>query len=332
VVESSTAEIAPAETLTDESVAIEPPPVEIPAAPVAIEPLVEAVTNSVAVEPVRDDTPPEPMAIAPPAVVAPPTMADPLEKLDQLQLPLALDIVARASELADLLPVHSPIQPPTSAFTPPEVREEYRELRDHLLSRFTIKQHTTWLFVDAGRTVSDCSWLMPLAVSLIEHLTARPSVAGSRKSSPPQILLVEAAGANCEIARGMGLDVRSGLAEVLRGTVTWQAALQATMHPQIQLLSRGMPALKPDQLSKLTPLLAELEEQFDVLLIAGGPVAAGGNSPSSKVLFPAASLCPLADAAILCLELDGTPQQAAQHAKQALIAAGANLLGCVVRG
>jgi hypothetical protein len=217
---------------------------------------------------------------------------------------------------------------------------EYRELRDHFLSRFPLERHMTLALVDAGRIVTDAAWLTPFAASLLEHLggprhdspTQQPMKLFHDQSALPTALLVEAAGADCGLARSFGVDARIGLSDILRGEADWKAALRPTVDPQIQLLSRGSGPVTAGQEAKLAPLWAELNANFDLLLVTTGPLH-WERSPKEPSWGSAASIfLPLANAAIFCVELDGTPHPAAALAKRKLTQSSVNLLGCIVRG
>ena len=235
-------------------------------------------------------------------------------------------------------PPHTSL-PHTSPPQPLKLSDEYRELRDHFLSRFPLESHSTLLLVDAGRMVTDVAWLTPFVASLLEHLNARrrePTLQPDAKfftesPAPPTALLIEAAGPDCGLARSFGLDVNSGLSEVLRGDITWKSAIQATNDPQIQLLGRGSSPLPAGQSGDLATLCADLKKHFDLLIAAAGPLDLGAAADrrwaNSAVMF-----LPLASAAILCVELDGTPQPTAAAAKRQLDQSGVSLLGCIVRG
>ncbi len=207
------------------------------------------------------------------------------------------------------------------------IKPEYRELRDQLLARLNIAKHPTVLLIDAGRRIGDVSWLLPLASSILEKLNATSG------DTRPQILLVEAAGAECGLARTLGLDAHLGLTHVLSGQAEWRAAIQPTQHPQIKLLGRGAQQLRCDDQKRLAKLWTELTPQFDLILVAAGPrnqTQPGGRierlgSHSATAVFPHAS------AAILCVELNGTSQAEAVETKRLLDSRGIKVLGCIVQ-
>jgi hypothetical protein len=215
------------------------------------------------------------------------------------------------------------------------IREEFREMRDHLLARYALPRGAVLLFVDAGRRTADAAWLFPLAASLLQHFAdAMPK--GEAANRPPRALLVEAAGAGCGLANSLGLEAVAGLSDVLQSGASWKSAMLSTWHPQIALLGRGTEPLTAAH-DRLPGLFKDLSENFDVVLIAGG--ATPETTPNSSETAAddhrqsaATVLAHCASAAFLCVELDGTPQAIAVQAKRYLAASGVNLIGCVVQG
>jgi Mrp family chromosome partitioning ATPase len=213
---------------------------------------------------------------------------------------------------------------------PLRIREEYRELRDHLLARFSLDEPSTLLLIDAGREISDTSWLTSFAVALGQHLSEIP--AATQTGSLPKILLVEAAGPASGIAERLGLDSAQGLADVLQGEVVWTEAVQATAHPQIELMTCGNALFQSDQSKRLESLWSELRQRYQVVLVAAGPWTTTARRAETDMGLAASTFLPLADAAILCVELAGTPKGVAVHTKRELEKCGVRLLGCVVQG
>lgn len=252
-----------------------------------------------------------PVEASPATVVPPPVAATPIA-------PLPL-VPARAATTA-----------PWSGTPAIKIRDEYRELRDHLLARFPLDEPSTLLAIDAGRVTNDAAWLVPFAACLLEALSEEPTL---RLDGPTKILLVEAAGSECGIARHLGLDCPLGLAEVLQEKIGLASAIQPTWHPQIELLGCGRGAIQARQSEQLRDVWSDLEKRYQVILVAAGPWEAVSQAAWRKTgMATAAAMLPLADAAVLCVELDGTPQGVAVETKQALERRGIRLLGCVVNG
>ncbi|HMC11486.1 MAG TPA: hypothetical protein VKH44_09360 [Pirellulaceae bacterium] len=198
------------------------------------------------------------------------------------------------------------------------------------------------LFVDAGRVPADAGWLWALAASILNDFANQSDTAPSRpdrltdsakqSQGPPKVLIVEAAGSESGIASALGLSGVSGLSEVLNGSVPLRAAIQETYHPQICFLARGSDRLRTEHATALESTWASVSKEFQLLLVAGGPLGQGSNENSPRMSTTADLFVPLANGAVLCVELDGTPIDCCRSSKADLEANGANLLGCVVRG
>jgi Mrp family chromosome partitioning ATPase len=233
--------------------------------------------------------------------------------------------------------------PPTIHVPNVSIRDEYRVLVESIANRLPLTNHATLLFVDGGQVQTDLAWLWVFAACVLKRF----SIGKSDTNAPPhgadiqeremrissaKVLIVEAAGAECGIASALGLNVEVGLSEVLQGTTPLLTAIQETFHPQIRYLATGSNSLKPSQSAEVAKIWTSLSSDFDLLLVAGGPlsdvsVEASMAAPSAAEIF-----LPLATGVILCVELDGTPVATCHNSRTHLEAIGANLLGCVVRG
>jgi hypothetical protein len=216
---------------------------------------------------------------------------------------------------------------------PLNLKPEFRELRDQLLSRLPLTQHPTVMFVDAGQTCSNVAWLLPIAAGMVEKASSQISTADCK------VLLVEAAGPSCGLSEVFGIDTHVGLTHVLNGRSQWQAAIQPTFYPNIKLLGAGAEPFRADHAQRLVSLWPELTRQFDVLLVAAGPIPQAQPSRRRNRRAkdgmasdaPAELFLPLSSAAVLCLELGATPAAAAKAAQQRLSARGIKVLGCIIR-
>ncbi len=286
------------ETETVEIEAIEPPPTIIPLRepdPVPVQPLT-------------------PIQMQATIVSAPPPTPEPIQTN-----------ILRAESVFSIAPKIADIQPAAAAVHL-NIKPEYRELRDQLLARLNIAKHPTVLLIDAGRTVGDVSWLLPLASGILEKLNAT-------SNTLPQILLVEAAGTECGLARTLGLDTHLGLSHVLNGQADWRTTIQPTQHPQIKLLGRGAQQLRCDNPKRLAKLWTELTPQFDLIFVAAGPrnQTQPGNRNPRQGNHSATAVFPHASAAILCVELNATSQAEASETKRLLDSRGIKVLGCIVQ-
>jgi len=262
-------------------------------------------------------------AIAPTAALAPQSklpaspqtassdLATTLDRLEELQKSLGEDFAQ--PEAAPYGPSNAP---QATALAPPQLRPEFRELCDHLLSRFPLTKHCTLLLVDAGRAPLDHTWLLPLAAGLLDSISDRH----------PRALLVEVE--PCDgIAQMLGIDATFHSLDRASDT----AAFSNTYHPQIDILRLGASSLATEK-TRLEETWTELQESYNLIVVAAGPLASDANGrdgdPPNQIV---GSLLPLADAVILSVELGSTPVSVARQTAELLKAAGANLLGCVVQ-
>jgi Mrp family chromosome partitioning ATPase len=111
-----------------------------------------------------------------------------------------------------------------------------------------------------------------------------------------------------------------------------QAAIQETFHPHIRFLARGIDSLRADQAASLAKLWAGLSQDFDLLLVASGPLSDRSIDESIALPTAAEMFLPLAGGVVLCVELDGTPVEVCRKSKTILESNGVNLLGCIVHG
>jgi Mrp family chromosome partitioning ATPase len=247
-------------------------------------------------------------AARPPAV--PSDLATTLDRLDQLQQTLTEDIT-RSQVTAQ-----SPSRNTPQASAPPNLRPEFQELCAHLLSRFPLTKHCTFLVVDAGRAPLDHTWLLPLAAGLLDSIPDRHARA----------LLVEVDPCSSAIAQMLGIDATSHSAAGTSDT----AAFSSTYHPQIDIVR-----LSENFLAAVTTRLeetwTELQEGYNLILVASGPLASDTSGRGGSPNEIACSLLPLADAVILSVELGSTPVSVASQTAELLKAAGANVLGCVAQ-
>jgi hypothetical protein len=293
------------------------PPAPFTDLPISLEALFAAPFPSEATDATPRPTAPA-ISLAPPS--QPPTspqialsnLATALDRLEQLQQALAEDGTHPEAT------VHGPPSPNTpQSTTPPKLRPEFRELCDHLLSRFPLTKHCTLLVVDAGRAPLDHTWLLPLVAGLLDSIADRH----------PRALLVEVDPGASGIAQMLGIDATLHSADGTSDT----AAFSNTYHPQIDILrlSAGCLAAGTTRLEETWP---DLQESYNLILVASGPftddTSGRDSNPPNQI---ARSILPLADAVILSVELSNTPVSVASQTAELLKAAGANLLGCTVQ-
>jgi Mrp family chromosome partitioning ATPase len=240
---------------------------------------------------------------------APADFSTALERLEQLQQTLADDVAS--THAAPYRPSSAPVA--ASLKLLPEIRE----LCDHLLSRFPLTKHSTILVVDAGRAPLDHTWLLPLATGLLDSIA----------SSHPRALLVEIDPHASGIAQMLGIDATFHSSDGAGDT----AAFSHTHHPQIDILRLAPSSLTAVE-TRLEETWTELQESYNLILVAAGPLARDANGrdsdPPNQIVR---SLLPLADGVILSVELGSTPVSVASQTTELLKAANANLLGCIVQ-
>lgn len=136
------------------------------------------------------------------------------------------------------------------------------------------------------------------------------------------VLLIDAALADKHLTAGLGMSLESGLAEVLKGRVSWQKAVRATATRGLCVLPAGR--LAPPRLvatdNRLKELLRELSGQWDLVLIDAGCA----SDPS------AANVMSAARGVYLVVRLGETDEQAAVAAIDSIRACSADFGGCVV--
>jgi hypothetical protein len=226
------------------------------------------------------------------------------------------------------VPVTAAVVTNTPATVP--LRDEYAQLRDHLFSQFALRTPCTILFVDAGNSAQDAAWLMPLAISFWQHLGAHSAASTNEACtghSVPRVLIVDSAGTPSALTQALGIESPRGLTDVVLETAELAAAIQPTPHPHIDLLAAGTSPLPSNMAGRLSQIWNDLRKDYDVLLVAAGP----WNRQHGSVGCNPSSLVGLAQAVLLCVEIDSTARPLASQTADDLRQRGANLLGCVVR-
>jgi hypothetical protein len=254
----------------------------------------------------------------------------------QAAVELPVPIPPAAPAPVQPLPPPPPVQPPPQVVvvkSPPvvyvptvRVRDEYRILKESISARLPLTQHATLVFVDGGHVQTDYSWLWAFAASVFNGSSNEIA------TTTGKVLIVDAAGSESGVASALGLDVGCGLSDVLNGTTSLPTAIQETFHPQIRFLPRGTDSIRADQAASLAKTWEGLSKDFDLLLVAGGPLS--DRSVAESIALPSAveMFLPLAGGVILCVELDGTPVELCRKSKTILESNSVNLLGCIVHG
>ncbi|MGE5674976.1 MAG: CpsD/CapB family tyrosine-protein kinase [Mycobacterium leprae] len=142
--------------------------------------------------------------------------------------------------------------------------------------------------------------------------------AGSR------VCLVDADLRRPMVAKTLGLTNYAGLTTALISQEGLEGHLQETDIPGLTVLASGPVPPNPAELlatKRMNTLLAQLEEQFDMVIVDSAPVLA---------VTDAAVVAPKVGGTLLVVRAGQTPRQEARLAKEALEAVKANVLGVVL--
>ena len=123
----------------------------------------------------------------------------------------------------------------------------------------------------------------------------------------------------------MGLDVKSGLSELLTGEGTLNTALYSTRFPNLKILPAGkrLPSNPPELLvsSRMKKIMGELQEKFDYIII---------DSPPTISVTDASILGALCDGVILVVKAGSTDRKLVERAQALMTHARANILGFII--
>jgi capsular exopolysaccharide synthesis family protein len=139
-----------------------------------------------------------------------------------------------------------------------------------------------------------------------------------------RVCLVDADLRRPRVAKSLGIPNWSGLTTALVNKESPAGYFQSTMEPGLSALTSGPIPPNPAELlgsSRMTTLLAELEERFDIVLVDSPPVLA---------VTDAAVLAPKVGGVVLVTRAGVVGRHQALRAKEALEAVKANVLGVVL--
>ena len=141
-----------------------------------------------------------------------------------------------------------------------------------------------------------------------------------------RIVVVDGHRARPALADRLGLRGRPGLAEVLGGTESLASALQETGLPHLTALTAG----EGDSTHRLRaldetcrPVLRQLRDRFDVVLIDGPARAASGETLGLE------AAC---DAVYVVIPAGAAETEETAEGLRAMILQGIPVLGCIVTG
>jgi capsular exopolysaccharide synthesis family protein len=139
-----------------------------------------------------------------------------------------------------------------------------------------------------------------------------------------RVLLIE-----CDVRAGafqqrLGGKAFPGLMDVLRGELNWREAVQDDPLTGMKFIAGGKPssdALSLFLAGKIRQILAQVREDFDLILLDAPPVEAMAEARVAAAL---------ADATLLCVRWRFTQAKTVQHALQVLHDAHAKIIGTVL--
>jgi capsular exopolysaccharide synthesis family protein len=140
-----------------------------------------------------------------------------------------------------------------------------------------------------------------------------------------RVLLIDADLRRPSIHKTLGMGPRSGLSNVLTGTVKLDKAIATTsILPNLFVLPAGTPPPDPAELlasSEMRDLLTELRGQYDHIVV---------DTPPSLSVTDAVVLSPRADAVILVIRAEHTTKQSLRRARELLAQVNAKVIGVLL--
>jgi capsular exopolysaccharide synthesis family protein len=205
--------------------------------------------------------------------------------------------------------------------------ESFRSLRTNIQFASLDRRVKSLLFTSAGLGEGKSTTVINLAITLAQE--------GQR------VLLVDADLRRPIVHKRLGLPREPGLVEALQGTVSWQEAVRTATDLMIgslgvdrvlkspgldnlHVLSSGSAAHNPSEcmsLAKLKPLLAEMQEAYDIVLF---------DTPPILPVTDAVAMSSRMDGTVLVYQVGRIGRNALKRAKFLLDHAQANIMGVVL--
>lgn len=155
--------------------------------------------------------------------------------------------------------------------------------------------------------------------TIASHLAI--SLARRRKKT---VLLVDADLRRPQIHRLFGLDRQNGLAEILEGDLTIQAACKSSTAEHLKVITAGRVTRNPSKLfenERLTELMKELKADFDAIIF---------DFPPTIPVSDPEVVGKMVDGVLFVFLAGKTPREVGQRGVSILERAEANILGVVI--
>ncbi len=192
----------------------------------------------------------------------------------------------------------------------------YQESVDNISAMLSVDQDNRY------RTISLTSALSHEGKSTLSSQLAISMARGNQG----RVLLIDTDLRSPVQHRLFDLDLGPGLAEVMEQHLDWQTTLRETNIDNLFVITAGRVKSNPLRCfsgQNWSNLLQELQQNFDVVIVDTPPVLATSESMV---------ICQSTAATIVCLLRDVSRSESVQRACQRLMAAGANVHGCVMSG
>lgn len=154
--------------------------------------------------------------------------------------------------------------------------------------------------------------------------TIASNLAITMAASGARVLLVDADLRRGDIAQLFDIDGRTGLSDILRGSVHWKEVVLKTKHPTLSIIPRGPVTNQSGELllkPALTGLLDEFKDAFDLTIFNTAPILAADDTPT---------LAPNFDGSLMVIRASFTSARMSKNALNTLYQRQVNVLGLIL--